>query len=487
MPAPSCRFFPVRRLPALLPLLGSLGLCAATVPRFGPLRPAVSTLSIVTAAPIVAQPLPQPAIAGFAFPESESTLAGWVTAMTGSDPDSAAAAAANIYTHAWGLWTAATAETDQVYAGQTLRVFETWYAPEDLVGTPTVLPSASIALRRRAPLARLATTAAAGPAADQVVGYVKYDPDAAAHIAQQQLLSATSLNALLAGGSSGVPAFPATAVVSKSVFWLAPASAFVGGRYFRLPVWTGPPGLPQPWDSTHWTAYVWFDRYGGGLGAGAVDSLGAADGSSRTAATTYPLSSILNIQLSAPEAQALNADRPGTVANAGDTALLVGMHIAGREMTRWTWQTFWWAPDPLRPPAPSTAAIVAQRPVALTGAPAHYAMAVAYAMENPNQPFVGGENTGRAIYAYNPYVEAGFTPANLPDSQPGLALNGLPAVNDVGVQTNCMSCHARANFNPQKLATAPRQSGARYVDLADPQFVGTLQTDFLWSIPDDAH
>ena len=36
--------------------------------------------------------------------------------------------------------------------------------------------------------------------------------------------------------------------------------------------------------------------------------------------------------------------------------------------------------------------------------------------------------------------------------------------------------------NPARLATAPRFAGARYVDLADPQFVGTLQVDFLWSI-----
>jgi hypothetical protein len=45
-----------------------------------------------------------------------------------------------------------------------------------------------------------------------------------------------------------------------------------------------------------------------------------------------------------------------------------------------------------------------------------------------------------------------------------------------------MSCHAQASYNPRGLATAPRFTGARYVDLSDPQFVGTLQVDFLWSI-----
>jgi hypothetical protein len=109
-------------------------------------------------------------------------------------------------------------------------------------------------------------------------------------------------------------------------------------------------------------------------------------------------------------------------------------------------------------------------------------MALAYAMLSPDQPYVGGENVGRAIYAYNPWLEAAFGPSDLPDSVPGLDPNGQPAANNCGVQSNCMSCHARASFNPLNFATAPRFSGARYVDLADPQFTGTLQTDFLWSV-----
>jgi hypothetical protein len=45
-----------------------------------------------------------------------------------------------------------------------------------------------------------------------------------------------------------------------------------------------------------------------------------------------------------------------------------------------------------------------------------------------------------------------------------------------------MSCHVRASYNPHALATAPRFAGARYTDLGDAQFVGTLQVDLLWSI-----
>ena len=191
---------------------------------------------------------------------------------------------------------------------------------------------------------------------------------------------------------------------------------------------------------------------------------------------------MINYRLSAVDATALNADKPGTGASAGDIAILVAMHVAGREIARWTWQTFWWTPDPDSPPAPSSPAIASQRPNQLRGAARSYAMAQTYTLQTPDQPYVGGENSGAAVYAYNPWIEARFAPADLPDSLPGLDPNGLPATNNHGVQTNCMSCHAQANYNPNRRVTAPRFAGARYVDLADPQFVGTLQVDFLWSI-----
>ena len=81
-----------------------------------------------------------------------------------------------------------------------------------------------------------------------------------------------------------------------------------------------------------------------------------------------------------------NQGNPMT-AKPGDIVILVGMHVTSRENTRWTWQTFWWAPDPLNPPAPSSKAVAAHKPKALTGAPAHYAMAITYYMVNPKEPY----------------------------------------------------------------------------------------------------
>ena len=178
----------------------------------------------------------------------------------------------------------------------------------------------------------------------------------------------------------------------------------------------------------------------------------------------------------------LDSDKPGTGAQPGDLAVLVAMHVTTREIARWTWQTFWWTPEPETPLAPSSSAIASLRPQQLRGAARNYAMALAYTMQVPDQPQVRGNNSGAAVYAYNPWIEARFAPADLPDSIPGLDPLGRPAANNHGVQSNCLSCHAQANYNPDHLDTAPRFTGTRYVDLADPKFNGTLQVEFLWTI-----
>jgi hypothetical protein len=443
--------------------------------------------------------LPDPQVPGFHFPESEATVVTWVREMASGTPD-AAAATANVNLHGWGLWTALTMETSQVDSGQRLRVFETWYTPQEIDALPTAASTAALSMRprKRAPMqsfvqfqhgleprdrALLAQT----EGSETVFGYVKFDPTAASHVLTQRLLSRETLNQLIEGGAQQIPIFPSTALTLKSAFQIIPASSLVDGRYFRLNVWSGPPAMPQAWAPTMWPAVVWIDVKGGGSGSGQVDMVASTDGGSRTDATTYPVSSMINHQISASEAAQFNLGQPGSGLEAGDYAVLVAMHVAGRELTRWTWQTFWWTPTPDDPRLPSSQAVASLRPAQLKGAARSYAMAIAYDMTSPGQPNVGGQNAGSALYVYNPYLEARFGPANLPDSLPGEDPNGAAAANNVGVACNCMSCHVRANYNPNNLATAPRYAGARYTDLNDPQFAGTLQVDFLWSLPEIAN
>jgi|CZKI01.1.fsa_nt_gi hypothetical protein len=460
---------------------------------------ASSLLSALPAGAVTAVLLPNPQVPGFRFPESEATIVNWVYEMGNGPPADAATAFENMNLHGWGLWTALTMETAQVDNGQKLRVFETWFTPQELsdVTNTRLSPALPSLPRPRSALRHFnqfqhgsdvqeESGSAATEGSETVFGYVKFDPTATDHIVREQLLSIAALNQLGQSGAQQIPPFPSTALTLKSAFQVITVQTLVNGRYYRLNAWSGPPSTPQAWGPAMWPGVAWIDVKGGGSGSGQIDTQAAADGSSRTDETTYPVSSMINHRLSALEAAQFNAEQPGASASAGDYAVLVAMHVAGREIARWTWQTFWWTPTPNSPQVPSSEAIAGLRPAQLAGAPRNYAMALGYDMLTPGQPSVGGQNSGSAIYTYNPYLEARFSPANLPDSLPGSGPDGRPASNNVGVNCNCMSCHIRANYNPAGLASAPRYSGARYTGMDDPQFAGTLQVDLLWSLPEIA-
>ncbi len=428
-------------------------------------------------------PLPNPNIPGYNFPTAPEVITAW----TKTDDQAA------IQMHAWGIWTALTLDSGERFEGQKLRVFETWETPTDIQTSPNKLlegvkrkHNTLTSFHQLNRFGKKALKATQG--AETVTGFVKYDPIAAAHIRSQNLLSTVALSKLLQDGATSVPEFPAPSVSLKPVFQVASSGSLVQSRYYKLSVWPGPPKTPKPFPSSSWGTCVWVDiqESGNGTGNGGVDHSCKADGSSRAPANTYGLGNFVNFQLNEENAAALKAlaNPPKGVA-VGDYSLLVAMHVTSREIKEWTWQSFWWTPAPDAPPAPSSVAIAALRPSQLEGAPRHYAHCAAYQTLSPPQPESGGQNKGESVYCYNPYLEAGFSPTDLPDSIPGV-YQGKKVANNVGVQTNCMSCHAAANYNPKNLKTAPDYSGDRYLSLTDPRFKGTLQVDFLWSIPGNA-
>ena len=336
-------------------------------------------------AQIKAVPLPDPQIPGFHFPEKEATILNFINPPI---PGNATAdqqqalldqAALNLNLHGWGIWTALTSETNQVVEGQKIRVFETWYTPEDLTaGGARNLAEAAAKPRGRSRLvnfnqfrhgvaakARARARAAAGhPAVARITGFVKYDPSATDHILSQQLLSRATLSSLLTNGANAIPPFTNTAVALKPVFQVITKSQLIGGRYFALPVWPGPPTPVREFGPDQWPGVVWIDIQGGGAGKGDVDMTPPAqrDGTTRTDGTTYPVSSLVNFKLNADDAAAENASGAVSDAAAGDYAILLAMHVTSREITRWTWQTFWWSQAPKVAIAPSSAAIVSPSP-----------------------------------------------------------------------------------------------------------------------------
>ena len=143
---------------------------------------------------ITAVPLPDPQVPGFHFPESEATVVTWVRELGANSPDSAAAFK-SINLHGWGLWTALTLQTAQIDNGERLRVFETWFTPQEVDALPKAAGAASrnATPRLRSPLRnfvqfehgleprdRELMAQAAG--SETVFGYVKFDPTAADHV-----------------------------------------------------------------------------------------------------------------------------------------------------------------------------------------------------------------------------------------------------------------------------------------------------------------
>lgn len=442
-------------------------------------------------------------IPNFNFPEPEEKIVGW------TDTNDQAA----MTLHMWGIWTGLTQQTNESYDGQKLLVFETWRDPDDLIaegaaGTPTAGATAQRVPRRlQRPHQFFKHSAKVDANESTVLAFVKYDPTAAQHIVTNKLFSKAQLDTY-APTPGEVPNFPNTGISLKPVFQtLAP---LVNNRYYQLTTWPGSPQLTynsttKMWESkampeSSWGQCVWIDTQdtGNGPGNGSVDMTCAADGSSRTDANTYGLGRFINFRLTQAEADLLNAEAKAqnqpADATAGTYSALLAMHVTSREMTRWTWQTFWWVPNPDNPSAPSSQTIASIRPAQLTGAARNYAGCTAYSMENPPQPNTGGKNVGDSVYCFNPYLEAPFTrEPDLPDSIPGTTIvNGqqVRTPNDVGPQTNCMACHIRANYVPSSGVTnplpAPNYAGDRYTSLDDPAFNGRVKVDFLWSIPGNA-
>jgi hypothetical protein len=326
-----------------------------------------------------------------------------------------------------------------------------------------------------------------------VTGFVKYDPGTADTIVKGKLFDATTLRGFLASGH--IPVFSSTAISLKPVYRVMPAKQALGGRYAQLANWPGPPKTPAPFGSDQWHDCVWIDLQEPGPEPLSTPPARALVARARRPRRTGSAGSCVHFKLSAAEAAARNAfvqtlDAPQKAAIAeaatGDYAVLIAMHVTTREISRWTWSTFWWSPVADDPPAPSSKVIAAQRAPQLAGAARNYAGCTADMMESPPQPETGGSNAGESVYCYNPWLEAGFGPDDLPDSQPG-TYQGATVANNVGVQTNCMSCHAAAAFDPDHVPNAPQYSGDRYVDQSSAPFKGTVTTDFLWSIADNAH
>lgn len=159
----------------------------------------------------------------------------------------------------------------------------------------------------------------------------------------------------------------------------------------------------------------------------------------------------------------------------GNIALLVAMHVTGKEIVNWTWQSFWWSPTP-------NDSLGFDRPRTIRSPWNNYQMTTAYWMTSP--PSAGARGVPRI--AYNPYLETSLNGT--------VDTVGGSSAMWYGPSTNCMSCHRMASWkNIVTVVNGDSVNGfigpqfpyvpASYVDAGNATLLsGLTKTDFLWSV-----
>jgi len=416
---------------------------------------------------VIPAEFPQLNIPGFNFPEDSLVINKWVRTSE----------VHKIHLHGWGIWTGLTSKTNQYIPGddRPLRVFETWLTPEEMIDSIKNIPI------KRSNRSNLKTPNQFGHMAlnqesinDSIHESVAYSPGAASFAINNKIFMATTLLEYAKEGKKEVPFFPLNAITIKPVFKVLPAST--GKTSFNISAWHGPVNDTIAYPEQDWLTFVTVDTSEG----------------AKTAGNTFAVNDFIHYKLNDEDAYYFNKEFTENTGNAfnaqpGDYVILMAMHVGTREITNWTWQTFWWDSKPNNPPLPSSKAIADARPSALKGAARNYAMAQAYYMINPDEPYEGTDVKGEPNYAYNPYLEAGFPPSFFNKSMSQIhTVGGKEIPTYSGVRTNCMSCHRMATVSPDSLDTNNNSItpyvGNSYISRTDSLFKGQLLLDFAWSI-----
>ena len=423
---------------------------------------------------VVPTDFPKLNIKGFNFPEDSITINKWIRQ---SKQDL-------IYLHGWGIWTGLTSFTNQKIPGdkRSLRVFETWLTPEEMIDEikekstdyKSGIRSNRANLKKPHQLTHFSSTIET--VNDSIHESVAYSPAASKFAIDNKIFMATTLyDYAKKKNRKEIPFFPNNAITIKPVFKLLQTSG--GETLFNIAAWNGTTDKLVAFPEQDWGSFVTID----------------ITNKSKKAGSTYNLDDFIHYKLNEEDAHFFNNEFTENVGNKfnakpGDIAILVGMHVGTREITNWTWQTFWWDYNPNNPTAPSSKSIADMRPKELKGAARNYAMAVAYYMVNPNEPYEGDTIYGSPNYAFNPYLEAGFGPSKFkPDSLSFVSISSTEKIPTyVGVRTNCMSCHRMATVNPEAIFTNENSKtpyvGNSFVSRTDSLFNGQLLLDFAWSI-----
>lgn len=467
--------------------------------------------SATSTAPAAQQVISYTAINSSVFVPAD-TINGWINA---TPPDDAA-----ISGHAWNVWGAMNVDSGQSYNGTPLPVWETWYDSTVVYKVDEGAPAAATdtaqggdvvmakAQKRKVSSQRRfhrpnqffkghtasTSTVRAGAApptgnAGLLLTFNRFTQEMKDHVWTNSYWSKQTLNTLNGGWPASTPIaqrtikpFPNTSIMTKPVFWIVS-----GTQPTMVPYWNGlgsnaSTNTANPANPT-WKQCVLADPTGQAKNDQDRICNEGQPGQTTMKAGTYQVvpvsampaqSGFYAFKLSQQEVDDLKqfADELGnsnvstSQVAAGDFALLVAMHVSTREIDNWTWQTFWWQPNPSQLAADPPTAM--SPPSSIPRPWNQYAACTAYYMVTPP-----GSPNGSPRLCYNPYLETDLT---------GLDNKDQTVTNGTGVQSNCMTCHRAAAWPTNQYAVAFE------LDPGNPKwFAGNTKVDFAWSMQNFAH
>jgi hypothetical protein len=389
----------------------------------------------------------------FGLPERQEILAGWL----GFDPNTHGPSTSRmnesaLRAHVWRWWAALTSPSRQTHASLDggLPVWATWYPSQETFAAGTeplerrdarafargvferpVQMGEQMAEERDEERRRIPEV--------QIVARTLFNREAHRHIRREKLHTKARLQELFEA-KAPLPEFPRAAVALKTEWIVMKANSCQ-----TIPVWDGETTersgahLPDSWPR----------KVAVRNGSGPFDAACAA-------LPQVELSRFFHIRA--------EADSPpgSTGYHAGDFILLLGFHLATREIPNWVWGTYWWHD------AAHEGVFGADMPRIVRGVWRNYRMDAAFDMDRPWQ------HNGEPKIAFNPYLEASMIR---------------------GTQSNCMTCHRRAiHPRPENAVTlhswGQSESALRIVVSGSeaatatylPAYERSLKTSFLWSI-----
>jgi len=415
------------------------------------------------------------------FPSSPTVIQGWIDAV-----DTAA-----IRQHAWDIWESITT----MAPGDSLPVWETWYSGQDVYDPESATAFKGMRAQRgfERPAqfhhAALNLIGAKIPmnSNEQITSFNRYTRSLAEAVWNKGYNNALVLDSInSAFNTSNTPIAERTISTSKDSvdamqMALKPVFQFIDGTQPTvLPFWAGRSTVatsnPDNPTVETWKQGVVIDPTGK-MKVGSV-VMRSVNGGPPVPCRVVSLDDFYHFTLTAEEASAFSdfaktsgddigegnktdSNSVAAMVKAGNIALLVAMHVTGKEITNWTWQTFYWSFDPQDP------LYGKDRPATIKAPWNHYNLHIAYFMVTPP-----GASNGTPYVSYNPYLETDLA---------GSYVYSGDTINWTGVTSNCMSCHRMATWGPGG-TTAPYVPSGE-ISPADSQFfAGLTKIDFLWSI-----